>query len=353
MSRLLMLDSGAFSVWNSGSTIDFEEYISFCKRRPHCSYYVNLDVIPGVPGNKRSLTKDSIEASCKAGWQNYRRMIEKLPMDKVIPVYHQNDPIRWLDKYLAFGVKYIGISPANDNATSGKLKWMSTLRKTLFSNGEPVVRTHGFAVTSYDLMRYWQWHSVDSASWKLTAAWGQIYIPRKTAGRYDYTKPPLQVAVSPNSPSLGKRQFHLGNLTPTVRTMVEEYLDHTSIASGTSTISAPMPEGHKLSREHEETWFDKKKRTVIRPVVKGVTNSFGERCRINLMFIKEMEKVLPVDHIYCAGAPVPIPRDLEDDIHTRLLSYHEVGRGDNKYLNRHMELIRDEKRSSARTKTDD
>jgi hypothetical protein len=173
VTKLLILDSGAFGVWSQGNTISLNDYIRFCVASPGVSYFVSLDVIPGKPRVKSSITRASVEESCKAGWANYKEIIKVIPKDKVIPVFHMNDDPRWLDKMLSFGCGYVGVSPANDRSTYDKLKWMRSIQRQLFDGaGRPVCKTHGFAVTSYDLMNAWEWHSVDSASWKLTAAWG-------------------------------------------------------------------------------------------------------------------------------------------------------------------------------------
>ena len=344
-TKLFILDSGAFSVWNKGGMINFQEYVDYCKKYPDCSYYVNLDVIPGVAREKRSITPEGVEESCKKSWENYRHMLaEGLPKSKVIPVYHQNDPIKWLDKYLDFGSPYIGISPANDHGTNAKLRWMKTLRKYLFDGaGRPVVKTHGFAVTSYDLMKFWDWYSVDSASWKLFAAWGSMYLPRVSGGgdwRYDI--PPFIVSTSPMSKAKGKRQHHVESMSPGIIERVRAFLDSTGVPLGTSEIIQEK-EGYKLNLEADEIWFDKKKVKVLRPIVRGVTNSFEMRAKVNAIFTIRSNPVLPVKHIYFAGAPMPYP--LEFQMGRRLLSYFEIGRSKskrpNKYMVKHMKMLKE------------
>lgn len=350
-TRLLLLDSGAFSVWTKGVKIDLEEYISFCEKYPDCSYYVNLDVIPGKPGDKSSLTKDSVEAACRRGWENYKVMIDRLGMNKVIPVFHQGDPIRWLDKYLDFGVTYIGISPANDRQTSGsshkatfagrgslsttKLQWINSLRKHLFDGaGRPVVKTHGFAVTSYDLMKSMEWWSVDSASWKLAGAWGTIYVPHSG----NFSVEPEQYKTSANFDP-GKLGKHV-TCVPRFPRRVEAWLEECGVPVGSYTTKK-VSEGYKLSREKKEIWFHKKSRIVLVPIEHGVTTSVEQRLRVNAEFIHRANKALQkyVRHIYFAGALMPYP--LEHDLGKRLLSYyHTQGKSGRTCLEKHCKLIR-------------
>lgn len=341
MTRSLMLDSGAFTVWSQGETILLEDYLSFCHDFPGCSYFVNLDVIPGKMNDKRSLNKDSIEASCKQGWQNYRSMIEELPKERVIPVYHQNDPLKWLDKYLSFGVPYIGISPANDCTTLEKIRWLGTLLPYLFDHAtkKPLVKTHGFAVTSYDLMNFWQWHSVDSASWKLAGAWGAMYFPHERSGEWDFTRPPKSIAMSPMSPAFAKAHHfsHFENMTPGIKARVLAFLEFAGVPLGKFKI-VDKKVGYKLDREKEEIWYDKEKWRVLRPEEKGVVTAVEERLRVNARFMKEANKVLPIDHIYFAGAQMPYP--LEYKLGHRLLSYfHTQGKGGRRCLRKHIKLI--------------
>lgn len=86
----LMIDSGAFSVWKSGASVNLDEYISFCKKyEEDLQVIVALDVIPGNAKDKGRLTKEAIQKACEEGWENYLKMLSAgLPKSKVIPVFH-------------------------------------------------------------------------------------------------------------------------------------------------------------------------------------------------------------------------------------------------------------------------
>jgi len=356
-TKLLILDSGAFSVWASGAfskkkateknlepqKIDLEKYIQFCHDHPKCSYFVNLDVIPGRPRDKRSMTVENVERACIEGWDNYNQMIQELPKDKVIPVFHQGDRFEWLDHYLNHGVKYIGISPANDKTVGEKMKWLGKVKKFIFDGaGRPLVKTHGFAVTTYHLMKYWQWYSVDSASWKLWASWGIIYVPVSTGGEFDYSKPPLIVATSPCSKKYAKRQEHILSASPALRERIEAYLETCGMVLGDYKIRKEAP-GYKLVKGipgEGEVWYKKDKQEVLEPLEWGVMTSFQARCVANVKFMFRAAKVLPVKHIYFAGAPMPY--ELETQMGKRLLSYHEIGKCKtlpNPQLQRHFNVM--------------
>lgn len=322
--HLLMLDSGAFSVWNKGSTINLEEYVSFCSEHPEVSYYVALDIIPGRPGDKRGLLRNKAESEegCLNGWKNYRRMTRELPKEKVIPVYHQNDDIRWLGKYLEHGSPYIGISPANDCTTLQRMKWMRGLKGLLFDGaGRPVVKTHGFAVTSFALMRFWEWYSVDSASWKMCGVMGGVYLPQQSQGEDDYSKSPLVIGLSPMSSAMVKWQGHINSASPRVKERTYRHLEQIGIPLGEYKI-IKVEKGYSPGINRGELWYNRKKNEVLKVIVEGAIPNWEYRAIANAYFLKQANKVLPVKHIYFAGAP---RLQIEPHLPKRLITYHDIG----------------------------
>ena len=173
----MIIDSGAFSTWNKGEKIDLEAYIAFCKKHEDIiDYVVNLDVIPGAPGKKN--TNVDIKVAAKQGWTNYQQMKKEISADKIIHVFHQGEDLKWLRR-MASSMPYIGLSPANDKTTEQRVKWLDKCMKyVLDENGVPIVKFHGFAATSTRIITRYPWFSVDSASWKRTAAYGKIFIPQ-------------------------------------------------------------------------------------------------------------------------------------------------------------------------------
>lgn len=337
-----ILDSGAFSVWNRGETIDLDQYIQFCVDHADCSYFVNLDIIPGKPNDVKSKTPSLIESACQGGWDNYQRMIKRLPLEKVVPVFHQGDSYDWLEKYLDFGTPYLGISPANDRTTEQKMTWLAEVKKYIFdSAGRPIVKTHGFAVTAFRLMKFMQWHSVDSASWVRSAAYGTVYVPMQRKGEWRYDIEPFMLNVSPKSPTRDERQKHLTSLSPTVSAIVEKYLTEMRMPVGSYEV-VQVPEGHK--KGENELWFEKgKKDKVVRTTKKGVMTCHQRRFYLNWQFLKNANDVLPVDHIYFAGAGGSLRDEIEYRLGNRLMAYPEISqcKKAGEVFRRHMEILKD------------
>lgn len=319
-----LLDSGAFSVWNRGESIDLDAYIAFCDaHRIPDIYYVNLDIIPGRPNDVKSKTPSSIEAACQGGWDNYQKMLKTLPFEKVVPVFHQGDGIQWLEKYLKFGTPYIGISPANDMTTEQKLAWIRSLQGHLFdSSGNQTIKTHGFAVTSFRLMKCMKWTSVDSASWVRAAAYGVVYIPmaQKHGWRYDVS--PFLLTTSPKSPTKDEREKHIFTLGPYVKAQVERYLTEMKMPIGQFEV-VEVESGYK-KQKNELWWVKNKKDKILRIIKKGVVTCHQRRFYLNWKFLEKANEVLPVDHIYFAGAAGSLRDEIEYNLTNRLMSFHEI-----------------------------
>jgi hypothetical protein len=107
----VMLDSGAYSAWRQSGTIAIDDYIRFVRDVEPCVHtYVNLDVIPGAL--ERPRTWNDTQASADASYRNLQKM--KDAGLRPLPVFHQGEDFKWLEKMLADGEDYIGISSAKN-----------------------------------------------------------------------------------------------------------------------------------------------------------------------------------------------------------------------------------------------
>lgn len=150
----IIIDSGAFSIWNKGGTVDIEKYIEFGKTLPDNYVFVNLDVIP-----KTGSSKADIEKCCAEGFENYLYL--KQHLKNVLPVYHYGDNVSWLKKFMDH-TDYIGISPANDTHENIKRDFL----KEVFSLTRTDFKTHGLGYSSFEGLFMFPFYSVDSISYK-------------------------------------------------------------------------------------------------------------------------------------------------------------------------------------------
>lgn len=137
------LDSGAFSAWNSGKTIDLDEYIAVCKDVDACEMF-GLDVIGDPEGTKRNL-----DAMWSAGID-------------AIPTHHYRSPwegLEWACKHsekIALG----GMAKSKGKAVND---WILQC----FARCWPKA-VHGFGVARWEIFELAPFHSVDAVSWCLS-----------------------------------------------------------------------------------------------------------------------------------------------------------------------------------------
>lgn len=172
----VLLDSGAFSAWNKGAQIDLKEYIKFVKANSHLvGDYVCLDTIPGSMG-RMDRSQESIDKSAAASYKN--QQIMKDAGLRPIPVFHQGEKMEWLERYVAEGEPYIGISPYMRSTQSTLIAWLDEcFTRITDKEGRPVVKTHGFGVTSHEVLWRYPWQSVDSTTWAIAPAYGMLILP--------------------------------------------------------------------------------------------------------------------------------------------------------------------------------
>lgn len=231
--RLLMLDSGAFSVWSKGITISVDDYADFCIAHPKTSYFVSLDVIPGSP-TAQYRTAEVVESAASQGWKNYLRMLKKgVLFEKLIPVFHQGESFKWLEKMLDIEAPYIGLGGIQQVGRAAAIRWLKTVRNYLLNcDGSPKVRVHGFAVNDLEVMRVFPWHSVDAASWGVRASYGSVWAPKVRKNKNLFSDTPLVIGVTERSPTVGEFQSHYDSLSPLVRNQVDTWFSSCGVAVG-------------------------------------------------------------------------------------------------------------------------
>jgi len=167
----IILDSGAFTAWNSGKTVDINKYVEWCLgfRASYSAQlarirYINLDVIPGSKGVAASSREIELAAIQSMRNADFIRSVGL----QAVEVFHQDEPFDLYDKIVqrAEG-RLIAVSPRNDVSTKRREAWLRTLcaytAKKYGVNNFP--KAHGLAVTSETLVFSFPFYSVDSSSW--------------------------------------------------------------------------------------------------------------------------------------------------------------------------------------------
>ena len=168
-----MVDSGAYSIWNSGKPpLKVEVYEEFChdvikrsKNEFKLLEFINLDVIPGE--RNKPVTKDNIEVAQVKSWENYIHLNNSVA--NVLPVFHQGDDFRYLHMIEDKTLRYC-ISPANDRSTPSKLLWCNEVFGQINENAKP----HGLGFSTSEVVKCNNWASFDAATHALRAAFGTL-----------------------------------------------------------------------------------------------------------------------------------------------------------------------------------
>src|SRR2546430_10094160 len=162
----VFLDSGAFSAFTRGETIDLGAYCDYIKRYKHLlTVYSNLDVIGSAEGTLK----------------NHQRM-EREGLSP-LPVFHTKEDWKYLDLYLS-RYPYIALGGMVPYLVPGKrqmlMKWL--LRCFKMAQGKAVY--HGFGCTVWEIMKALPWYSVDSSSWGTGFRFGKITLFDERSGKF-------------------------------------------------------------------------------------------------------------------------------------------------------------------------
>ena len=127
--------------------------------------------------------------------------IEKKYNIRPMPVIHYGEDLKYIDLYINKGYEYIGVGGLGQEVSKRQyFNWADLLfKKICDKKGIPKIKTHGFAMTSVDLMIRYPWHSVDSSSWLKLSAYGKIFMPKYKKGKYQWLETPAAICISNKS----------------------------------------------------------------------------------------------------------------------------------------------------------
>ena len=177
----ILIDSGAFTAHTKGISVDVDEYIDYLNSiTEYVDCFAQVDTIPGQFGKPK--TTEQLKAAPASSFENYLYMRPKLKEpDKLIPVYHQGEEVKWLRNLLEWTdengkhIPYIGISPANDKSQKEKDKFIEMCFREIKKSSNPNVKTHAFGMTNTSTLTAFPFTSGDSSSWVLSAVNGGIF----------------------------------------------------------------------------------------------------------------------------------------------------------------------------------
>lgn len=205
----LFLDSGAFTAFTKGVTINPEDYAKFIHNSD--SLWTAKSSLDAIGNPEKSY--------------EYLKILESLGC-KVQPVFHAREEDKWLKKYLDEGYDYIFIGGMVPETTEWLTGWLDRLFTEYLSNpdGTPRIKLHGFGLTDQKLMFRYPWHSVDSTSWLMTGIFGACVFTTPQGLR--------KVVFSEDSPEAKKfNGWHYNTQPPMVQKIIDGWLEEFGITA--------------------------------------------------------------------------------------------------------------------------
>ena len=177
-NQKVFVDSGAYSVNNSGATVNIDEYIDFINSHDEPLVWAQLDVIPKKP----KAAKDILDAT-NGTWENYLYMMEKLtPQNrkKLLPVYHFGEPYSALLRILNTEVygslpTYIALGGGYGGNVNNLMRYYTNMFDIIKHSKNPNVKVHAFGMTRFDYLDKFPFYSADSTTWLMTSINGKIH----------------------------------------------------------------------------------------------------------------------------------------------------------------------------------
>lgn len=181
LPRKLFIDSGAFSAWTKGKTIDVDEYIAWINERADfISLYGQIDVIPGdiVKGH----TPEQVKEAARLTWENYLYMRPRMKKPEgLLYTFHVGEPYDYLRQALEWRdeqgkpIPYIALGGMVGKPGPVRKNFLDTCFNIIKKSTNPDVKVHAFGMTSFELLaQYPGITSADSTSWIMTGANGMV-----------------------------------------------------------------------------------------------------------------------------------------------------------------------------------
>lgn len=249
------LDSGAFSAWSKGVSINIRDYIKFIK--DNINYIDVYSVLDDIQNPEITLENQKI--------------MEESGL-KPLPCYHFGENIKYLEYYIK-NYDYIAFGGMVPISTKDLIQWLDNIFKNYICDekGYPKIKIHGFGLTSHELLIRFPWYSVDSTSWVMCSRFGGFYMPLYKNGKFDYLAGQLKISVSNKNTDLNKFDQHYFNMIKEKKEIVNEYLKIMGFEIG-------------------ESKFEDGKEIIIK---KGLSNDYQERDKLNIKYYLELEKAIP------------------------------------------------------------
>jgi hypothetical protein len=179
----LFIDSGAFTCWTKGATIDIDEYILYLNSiSDDVSCYASLDVIPGKSTSATIPTVQESEEASDKSWENYLYMRSKVKHpDKLLYTFHIGEDYYYLKKALSYSdtfgkVGYLGLGGLVGKTNSDIIDFLEKCFEIIKHSSHPNIRVHTFGMTRFTTLTQFPIYSTDSTAYIQKGAFGTIML---------------------------------------------------------------------------------------------------------------------------------------------------------------------------------
>ena len=183
----LFIDSGAFSAWTKGKSIDVDEYINFINTyKDYLSICASVDNIPGEPRSAHVASEEEVNESAQKSWDNFLYMRSKMiNPDLLLCTFHCGESWDYLKQILNYKddhgpIKYIGFGGLVGKTENIINDFCDKAFRIIKNSDNPNVKVHAFGMTRLNYLNEYPFTSADSTSWLQTANFGNIIINSKT-----------------------------------------------------------------------------------------------------------------------------------------------------------------------------
>jgi hypothetical protein len=290
----LFLDSGAFSIFHVGKlrhnlewydTKAFRKYMdayaAFVRRYEYAiDYYATVDVITDSVRSMKSL-----------------KYLEEEHGLNPVPVIHNRADPKLLDYYLERGDRFIGFGGMGSMKSHEYKRWLDRMFQHICPKSndyKPIVKVHGFAITSWSMLTRFPWYSVDSTTYNKMAGYGWLLIPHFHGGKWDFSRRYHQIGVcgeaSPKSMKKYGKYYSNGQFR--VSKSHRPVFVSPTMQDGKKHIG-PQDRPNREARKIVERWCDFIGIPLGDADTPGVSNTFGLRSHSNILYFDMLRQAIP------------------------------------------------------------
>lgn len=179
----LFVDSGAYTCWTKGTSIDIDEYIDYLNSiSDDVECYASLDVIPGIAGSSYIPTFEEADKASQDSWNNYLYMRQRVKHpEKLLYTFHMGEDPKYLIRALSYHdslgpIGYLGLGGVVGKTDTDIESFLYECFDIIKNSKVPNVRVHTFGMTRFKLLTKFPIYSTDSTSYIQKGAFGAIMI---------------------------------------------------------------------------------------------------------------------------------------------------------------------------------